>query len=120
MIFSCYVLITGGFMQTKYRRWIDENYPTAESANNKCNEAVRFMIARFPELQVQVGLANGVFHCWTVDEDRRIVDPTAKQFECFVGKRYAKSTTLKYTLIADRFLRKDEYEPATGAIFLDT
>jgi hypothetical protein len=106
-------------MQPKYRRWIDEHYSNAESCKNRCNEAVRTMTAKFPELRVQVGLANGVMHCWTIDEDHRIVDPTAKQFECFVGKRYARNTTIKYTLIADRFLKKHEYEPATGAIFLD-
>jgi hypothetical protein len=106
-------------MQTKYLQWINENYHTVDLCKNKCNEAVRAMIAKFPELRVQVGLANGVLHCWTIDEDHRIVDPTAKQFECFVGKRYARNSTIKYTFIADRFLQKHEYEPATGAIFLD-
>lgn len=106
-------------MQQKYRRWIDEHYSTKEKSVNKCNEAVRAIINKFPELRVQVGLANGVMHCWTIDEDHRIVDPTAKQFECFTGKRYERQSTIKYTLIADRFLQKHEYEPATGAVFLD-
>ena len=106
-------------MQIKYFWWINKNYPTAESCKNKCNEAVRAMIAKFPELRVQVGVANGVMHCWTIDEDHRIVDPTAKQFECFTGKRYERQSTIRYSVIADRFLKKHEYEPATGAIFLD-
>ncbi len=106
-------------MQPKYRLWINKNYSTSTLCKNKCNEAVRAMIANFPELRVQVGLANGVMHCWTIDEDHRIVDPTAKQFELFTGRRYGRVSSITYSLIADRFLEKDEYEPSTGAVFLN-
>lgn len=92
-----------------YGNWIEVNYPTKESCINRCNEAVRKMTACFNELTVQVGYANGVYHCWCKDINSRIVDPTSKQF----------SAEINYTLIAERFLRKDEIEPATGAIFLD-
>jgi len=93
-----------------YKNWIETNYPDKESCRNKCNEAVRAMVDYFDNLTVQVGIANGVYHCWCITEDGVIVDPTSKQFD----------NEIKYTLIADRFLKKHELEPATGAIFLDT
>lgn len=94
----------------KYLLWIDKNYPTIDHCKDKCNEAVRRMTVEFPELQIRVGLANGTMHCWTVDEKNRIVDPTAKQF----------GSAIHYRAIANRFLKKHEYEPATGAVFLDS
>jgi membrane-anchored protein YejM (alkaline phosphatase superfamily) len=92
----------------KYSEWIIKHYPSKERALNRCNEAVRGLTAFFWELTVQVGYANGVYHCWAKDTEGRIIDPTAKQFD----------EPIRYTLIAERFLQKDEIEPATGAIFL--
>jgi len=97
-------------MSGTYEHWIKTNYPTKESCINKCNEAVRAMIDCFNELTVQVGYANGVYHCWCKDADGKIVDPTGKQFDGGIN----------YTLIADRFLKKHEIELSTGALFLDT
>lgn len=96
-------------MSNKYIDWIDRHYPDREAAKNKCHSAVQTITTAFPELKVQVGRANGIFHCWAKDEKGEIVDPTAKQFD---GE-------IKYSLIAERFLKKHEIEPATGAIFLD-
>jgi len=93
-----------------YNNWIETNYPTKESCVNKCNEAVRKMVNCFSDLTVQVGRANGIYHCWCKDGEENIVDPTAKQFE----------KDIEYTLIASRFLKKHEIELSTGAIFLDT
>lgn len=91
-----------------YGHWIETNYPDKESCINKCNEAVRAMVSYFNELTVQVGFANGVYHCWCKNEEGCIIDPTAKQFD----------KEIKYTLIANRFLEKHEIEPATGATFI--
>jgi len=92
-----------------YRRWITDNYPTKESCVNKCNKAVFDMTLYFSSLTVQVGYANGIYHCWCKDERGDIVDPTAKQFD----------EEIKYTLIAERFLKRHEIEVSTGAIFMD-
>ena len=92
-----------------YTNWIENNYPTKEGCINKCNEAVRSMTEYFTDLTVQVGYANGVYHCWCKDENGLIVDPTKKQFSGYID----------YTLIADRFLKRHEIEESTGAIFLD-
>ncbi len=93
----------------KYIVWINERYHSKESSKNKCNKAVQDMVLKFPELTVQVGYANGVYHCWAKDEEGNIVDPTAKQFE----------GDISYSLVAGRFLRKSEIELSTGVIFLD-
>lgn len=93
----------------QYNTWINENYPTLESCKNRCNEAVSNMVNTFPELQVQVGFANGVLHCWTIDNMGQIVDPTAKQF----------TSPIDYNFIAGRFLQPHEYEASTGCVFLD-
>lgn len=94
----------------KYLKWINKRYPDKKSSLNRCNEAVRDITNTFwMELTVQVGRANGVYHCWAKDTVGNIVDPTAAQFE----------GPVKYELIAERFLRKDEIEVSTGAIFLD-
>jgi len=92
-----------------YGNWIEANYPDKESCLNHCAEAVRAMVGYFSCLTVQVGIANGVYHCWCKSDDGHIIDPTAKQFD----------KEIKYTLIADRFLEKHEFEPSTGAMFLD-
>jgi hypothetical protein len=91
--------------------WIQSNYPSKESATNKCNEAVRGMVQRFPDLIVQVGFANGVYHCWCRNEGGLIYDPTYRQFD--------DSAEINYELVAERFLKKHEIELSTGAIFLD-
>ena len=93
-----------------YDNWIETNYPTKESCLNKCSEAVRAMVNYFNKLTVQVGYANGIYHCWCKDEDGNIIDPTAKQFD----------KKIKYILIASRFLKKHQIELSTGAIFLET
>ena len=97
-------------MNDKYLAWISKHYPDKEKALNRCNEAVRNLTSMFWELAVQVGYANGIYHCWAKDVDGNIVDPTAKQFDA----------PIKYKLIAERFLQKDEIEISTGAIFLNT
>ena len=96
-------------MKPSYIEWIKENYPTKDSCINRCANAVAEMVAYFNELTVQVGIANGVYHCWCKDSSGDIVDPTLTQFDGVVN----------YTLIADRFLKRHEIEPSTGAIFLD-
>jgi hypothetical protein len=96
-------------MKNEYQEWIESNYPTQESASNRCNEAVRKMREKFPELDVRVGMAGGRYHCWLVTDGGEIVDPTKKQFS---------SAALGYTVVAHRFLERDEIEPSTGAIFL--
>ncbi len=94
---------------TDHDEWITKHYPTRTSCINKCAVAVRDMTLYFDDLHVQVGTANGVYHCWTIDNNGSIVDPTAKQFK----------SEIKYNFIADRFLAKDEIELSTGAIFLE-
>ena len=94
---------------SKYSEWISKHYPDKETALNRCNEAVRNITLFFRELTVQVGYANGTYHCWTKDAKGNIIDPTSKQFDRHI----------KYTLIAERFLHKDEIELSTGAIFLN-
>ena len=92
----------------KIQAWIADRYPDKKRALNQCNVAVRALTERFCELTVQVGYANGRYHCWACDEAGNIIDPTAKQFDGDV----------KYTRLASRFLERDEIEPSTGAIFL--
>lgn len=96
-------------MKDDYAIWISKNYSDKFSSVNQCNKAVRRMVMMFDELTVQTGWANGVLHCWTKDTHGNIVDPTARQF----------TLPIKYELIANRFLEKDEFEPATGAVFLN-
>jgi len=95
-------------MKEKYQKWIDKNYPTPVFMENQCANAVIDMSVKFMELKIQTGRANGKLHCWLVGEAGEIVDPTAGQFK----------QPIKYQKIADRFLKKDEFEPATGAVFI--
>lgn len=92
-----------------YNEWISKNYPTKSDCVNKCNEAVYSMTQHFKELSVQVGYCNNRYHCWCKDQHGTIIDPTLKQFD----------SDVIYTPIANRFLRKDEIEMSTGAIFMD-
>ena len=92
-----------------YAGWINTNYPTRESCVNQCAVAVRNMVGYFNNLTVQVGYANGIYHCWCKDSDGNIVDPTSKQFDA----------PINYHAVAGRSLHKHEIELSTGAIFLD-
>tara|TARA_R110002124_G_C8974544_1_gene515750 strand:+ start:12602 stop:12901 length:300 start_codon:yes stop_codon:yes gene_type:complete len=98
-------------MDYNYSDWIEENYPTPESAENQCNNAVSLMMGKFPELKLCVGKFNGIFHCWLEDLEGGIIDPTIKQFK--------NHDNGKYELIANRFLKKHEVEVSTGCVFLD-
>ena len=92
----------------KYLNWIAKFYPSYDKCKDRCYEAVSSMITAFPELLVQTGRANGIFHCWCKTTDGEIVDPTDKQF----------TKPIRYDFIADRFLDKDEIETSTGIVFL--
>ena len=94
--------------KSNYKEWINSFYQNKEACINQCNTAVRKIIKQFPELKIQVGYANGRYHCWTINNYGDIIDPTSKQFD----------SKIEYTLIAGRFLKKDEIELSTGAIFL--
>lgn len=56
-------------MNYRYAAWIRRNYPTKESCKNRCNIAVAAMVEVFSSLTVQVGFANGILHCWCIDDD---------------------------------------------------
>lgn len=96
-------------MRQEYKDWIEEHYPDYKSSKNQCNIAIVAMRRKFPELNIQVGYANNILHCWLITDDGEIIDPTVKQF---------KGKEVEYRKIADRFLDFDEFEPSTGAIFL--
>ena len=53
-----------------YQSWIDQHYPDKASSLNKCNEAVRFMVMRFPE-QIIVALEKKQ----SINENRNWPDP---------------------------------------------
>lgn len=72
-------------MKPQYENWINENYPTRESAYGKCSEAVDNMISTFPELSKVRGWVDDAYwgereHWWCLDTENNIVDPTRKQF----------------------------------------
>ena len=94
--------------ENRYKKWIIDNYPSPIKQKNNCQKAVRDMSFFFPELQINVGKANGIFHCWLRDKDGNIVDPTKDQFV----------EPVKYHFMADRFLDRDEVETSTGVVFL--
>ena len=72
----------------KYKLWIDDNYPTAESQLNKCRQASESMKKAFPELRIVRGFVNFRYqHWWCVDAKNKIVDPTAKQFSLYGIKK---------------------------------
>ncbi|MBK9952853.1 MAG: hypothetical protein IPP10_15500 [Candidatus Competibacteraceae bacterium] len=71
-------------MTNKYQTWIEEHYPTPESARLHCAEATAAMITKFPELRrvrghAFIGLSFRT-HWWCVASDGTIVDPTAHQW----------------------------------------
>ncbi len=96
-------------MNKDHYDWIENNYPKKSYCINRCNVAVRDMTLAFDDLEIQVGMANGVYHCWCKDKSCNIVDPTYRQFD----------GDINYFLIADRFLKKHEIETSIGALFLD-
>lgn len=71
-------------MKPEYQDWINENYPTPESARLKCVEATARMVEVFPELGRVRGHVMVVVdlrpHWWCVTATGDIVDPTAHQW----------------------------------------
>lgn len=72
---------------TRYKKWIDQNYPTTESALGNCHQACKAMKQAFPELEQTNGFAHLSYnnveqpHWWLKDSKGNIVDPTYRQFE---------------------------------------
>ena len=85
-------------MDTIYREWINENYPTPLSARTACVEATIKMFEDFPELsrvrgQIAVREPHGLpptrtTHWWLVDMDSNIIDPTGHQFPTEILQYY--------------------------------
>ncbi len=72
-------------MKDVYRTWIDDHYPTRESAYGHCAEAVSEMVQAFSELRAVRGhyydvVWNERAHWWCVTPEGEIVDPTLRQF----------------------------------------
>jgi hypothetical protein len=73
-------------MKPEYQAWIDEHYPTQDSARFQCKKAARDLAVAFPELRVVRGhsLVCGECrarpHWWCETEEGVIVDPTAHQW----------------------------------------
>jgi hypothetical protein len=68
-----------------YQKWIDEHYPTMESALGKCQSATKEMQKAFPWLIRARGLAHtlqGEFPHWWLECPiiQMVVDPTQRQF----------------------------------------
>lgn len=67
-----------------HKKWIEENYPTYESAYGNCAAATTKMVEAFPELK----RVRGHYYCavwgerehWWCELNGTIVDPTAVQF----------------------------------------
>lgn len=83
-----------------YQAWIDQQYPTAESARGHCAEATLAMRRAFPELTRVRGHYVCTFwgeraHWWLTAPDGRIVDPTVRQFP---------SATLDQTCVAASYI----------------
>jgi hypothetical protein len=68
-----------------YLAWINEHYPTKQSAHLKCREACEAMAAAFPELKKVRGHFSSMFgdrpHWWMVTESGEVIDPTMHQFD---------------------------------------
>lgn len=81
----------------KYAKWIQENYPTPESARLQCEEATKKMAETFPELKRVRGLAHVLEpyglpptktpHWWCVNVYGYEVDPTGHQYPTCILKR---------------------------------
>jgi hypothetical protein len=77
-------------MKSKYKEWIDKNYPTYQSALAQCVKACKDMVIVFPELKTTNGFAHFIHcepraHWWCKDPEGNIVDPTAHQFPKYLG-----------------------------------
>jgi hypothetical protein len=77
-------------MRNIYKTWINKKFPNEYSCINQCKKGSLAMKKVFPELKIQIGYANHIYHCWLIDKEGNIIDPTAKQFD---GK-------INYNLIA--------------------
>ena len=99
-------------MKQNYTDWIKINYPTPESARNKCREAAIRIVDRFPVLQFQCGFVKHQMHCWSKSENGEIIDPTKHQFAEDINEE-------NYILVADHLLRKDQVDELACAVFLD-
>lgn len=83
-------------MKRKYLSWINEHYPTSDSAVLQCDSATLKMIKIFPELkrvrgQINVKEPRGLLptkcpHWWLIAEDNTIVDPVAHQYPLGIEK----------------------------------
>ena len=88
-------------MNQKYNQWVLKNFPTAESALNKCHKACIEMKKEFPELiltngEVQVGIEKDMrTHWWLKTVNDEIIDPTAHQYQLFNLKSKLKSGILR-------------------------
>ena len=77
-------------MLDTYKNWIDNHYPTKQSAYRACEEATINMSLSFPELKRVCGLASveelygdpptKTPHWWLKDKNGNIVDPTGHQY----------------------------------------
>lgn len=70
-----------------YKQWIQDNYPTGQSAYGNCATASKSMRAAFPELRITNGFLYDAMwgeraHWWLVAPDGAVVDPTRSQFPC--------------------------------------
>lgn len=78
-------------MDRKYKKWIDENYPTGLSCLGKCFQATEKMKEAFPELIrtngfVHIpGLDEPRIHWWMKDSNGFVIDPTAFQYPYYAG-----------------------------------
>ena len=78
----------------KYNQWIINNgYNVPEKAQGKCIEVVAKMIQSFPELEKRSGVVFSFEnldnfenytkqypHCWCINQEKIIIDPTKSQF----------------------------------------
>lgn len=66
--------------------WIDKHYPDQQSAYGNCAEAVKAIVAAFPQLKKVRGQVicphpwGERDHWWAVDPEGGIIDPTKRQF----------------------------------------
>lgn len=80
-------------MESRYRKWIDDNYPADMFVRGLCREACEKMHAEFPELRIACGVVfvplfpakdSEQEHWWLVDGNGDVVDPTRQQFPGFI------------------------------------
>jgi len=82
------------FKELAYDIWINDNYPTPQSARLQCAEATEEMVRVFTELKRVRGLASvaepfGLCptktpHWWCVTPEGTVVDPTAHQYPTYI------------------------------------